>query len=146
MGTPTWTMHRLPQDELKVRKVRGLLVAAIGLIAYSAWASGLPEASNDLRENWSGVGVIFLLLLCGLVGSFLWFKRRTSQLDSAYRLKLVGGISLGPKERLLMVKLNERVLVLGVTTHQVTLITDFPDSDFRLAAETTSVSSLDESK
>lgn len=37
-------------------------------------------------------------------------------------LELLGQMSLGPRERVVLVRAQDRVLVLGVTQHQVTLL------------------------
>lgn len=47
-------------------------------------------------------------------------------------LELLGQLSLGPRERVVLVRANDRVLVLGVTQHQVTLLNqldNLPETD-----------------
>lgn len=49
-------------------------------------------------------------------------RKLPSRRTSPYALELMGQLSLGPRERVVLVRADDRVLVLGVTQHQVTLI------------------------
>ena len=49
-------------------------------------------------------------------------RRLPSSGGNLRALELLGQLSLGPRERVVLVRANDRVLVLGVTQHQVTLL------------------------
>ncbi len=62
-----------------------------------------------------------LLLVLGLVVALAWLTRRLNgaRFNGAGRLRLVGGLSLGSRERILVVEVEDVHLVLGVAPGRV---------------------------
>lgn len=62
-----------------------------------------------------GLAVVVALLLASL-----WLIKRLSvPRGPAAGLKLLGGISIGTREKLVLVEIGDKVLVLGVTANQI---------------------------
>lgn len=61
--------------------------------------------------------------ILGLAGIGLWMRRRKHALGGA-ALDVVAKTSLGPKQQIVQVQIDGRELLLGVTEHQISLITE----------------------
>lgn len=75
---------------------------------------------------------LMLLLVIALIPGSLWLVKRMQQIrprgDVAPRaMEVLSQLSLGPRERLVTVRVADRVLVLGVTAHSVALVTHLED-------------------
>ncbi|HYL31663.1 MAG TPA: flagellar biosynthetic protein FliO [Stellaceae bacterium] len=72
-----------------------------------------------------GMGVVVLIL-----GGLLWLVRRrfgptgTAKIDCS----VMGALALGPRERLVMVRVEGKRLLLGVTNNAVGLLCELPES------------------
>lgn len=109
-----------------------VLRVAVALVAASAFP---VHAANELPAV-SGVstfGVLFqgllglAVVLAALVG-FFWFLRRFSpgQTGAQGVVKVVGGVMLGPRERLVVVEVGDTWLLVGVGGGQVTSLHNMP--------------------
>ncbi len=68
--------------------------------------------------------LMFLAVLAMIPGS-LWVMKRLQNLRpgaQSRQLELLDQLALGPRERVLLVRVQGRVLVLGATASQVTLL------------------------
>lgn len=73
-------------------------------------------SSTELLQWATGLGiVVVLILICA------WFLRRLNRFsaDGGPRLKILSGISVGSRERVLLVQAGEAKLVLGVAPGRV---------------------------
>jgi flagellar biosynthetic protein FliO len=106
-----------------------------GCISCGAMAAeeSMPPVSL-VPEHWSNILLVFFALMCAAAVWFAWRQRKVAGAGLDYRLQMVGGISFGTKERLVMVKIKNRILLLGVTAHQINLIKEFPEDDFLTTA------------
>lgn len=83
-----------------------------------------PQVGKHVMANTDPSGMILsllmvlaLIIICAFVlKRFNFAQQNTSQ------LKVVANLSLGAKERLVVVQVGEQQLVLGVTAQQITLI------------------------
>ena len=75
-----------------------------------------PVSFGGMLQVLLGLG----LVLAAVAGS-AWLLRRFSpgQIGAGGAIKVVGGVALGPKERLVLVEIGETWLVLGVAPGQV---------------------------
>lgn len=82
------------------------------LLARSAGAAeAMPSITEGLLQMLIGLAVVVGLLL----GS-LWLIKRISAPGGAARgMKIVGGLALGPRERVVLIEVADKVLVLGIT-------------------------------
>mgnify|MGYP005840202839 CR=1 FL=1 len=109
--------------------------AAAALCAALACASHVVHAAGELPAvaATSTFGALFqgllglAIVLATLVG-FFWFLRRFSpgQTGAQGVVKVVGGVMLGPRERLVVVEVGDTWLLLGVGGGQVTRLHDMP--------------------
>ncbi|MGO9446533.1 MAG: flagellar biosynthetic protein FliO [Thiobacillaceae bacterium] len=96
-------------------------VRAIAGISLLALAPGLAWAAEGGAPASGYVGVVISLLL--ILGGFVllaWLVRRwMPQGSRAGVVKVVGALSVGPRERVVVVEVGESWLVLGVGGGQV---------------------------
>jgi len=84
----------------------------------------VPEVGKHVMAN-TDVGSMILSLLMVLALIFisaLILKRFNFTQKNTGQLKVIASLSLGVKERLIVVQVGEQQLVLGVTSQQITLI------------------------
>lgn len=83
-----------------------------------------PEVGKHANVNMDASSMILALLmvLALVVISALLLKRFNFVQANTSQLKVVASLSLGAKERLVVVQVGEQQLALGVTTQQITLL------------------------
>ena len=70
-------------------------------------------------------GLLVLSLLVVLVAALLWVSRqRTGGHDPNSGIDILGIRALGPREHLVVVRIEDRILVLGHTAAQINLVTE----------------------
>ncbi len=72
--------------------------------------------------------VLALLLVLGAIGLFAWLMRRfvPGQGAAGGVLKVVGGVMVGPRERLVVVEVGDTWLLVGVAASSVSLVHSMP--------------------
>jgi len=103
-----------------------LLCAALGTMAATAHAA---DALPPSPVSFAGlVQVLFgLALVIAAIIATGWVLRRIGPTQSAGGvLRVVGGVMVGPRERLVLVEVGEQWLVLGVAAGSVNLIQALP--------------------
>ncbi len=103
-----------------------LFLGAAALAAAPAWAAAEPpgvSTSGALLQ-----GLFGLLIVLAALAAFFWFLRRFSPGQSSAQgaVKVVGGVMLGPRERLVVVEVGETWLLLGVGGGQVNTLHTLP--------------------
>lgn len=82
-------------------------------------APALPGSGSLLVNLGSALSLVLLLILAGA-----WLARRcgfgTRRLPGQASLKVAASCTLGPRERVVVVEVEQRWLVLGVTAQQIT--------------------------
>jgi flagellar protein FliO/FliZ len=83
----------------------------------------IPTTSGALLQGLLGLGMVLAVL-----AAFFWFLRRFSPGQNAAQgaVKVVGGVMLGPRERLVVVEVGETWLLLGVGGGQVNALHSLP--------------------
>jgi flagellar protein FliO/FliZ len=78
-------------------------------------------ATNSLNMAW---GILFLL---ALVGAAYWLIRRSGglQLHSGRGMKMVAGLQVGPRERVVLIEMAGQQWLLGVAPGNVNLLQHF---------------------
>lgn len=83
--------------------------------------------------------VLMLLLVLAAVPACLWAMKRLQTLklnlpgaQAPRAMQVVSQLSLGPRERLVTVRVGHRTLVLGVTAQQVALVTELAEGELAL--------------
>ena len=84
--------------------------------------------------------VLMLLVVLALIPLVLWTLKKVQTIAprGARALELAGQLPLGARERVVLVRVNGRVLVLGVTPQQITFLAeadaaDLPPADATVA-------------
>jgi flagellar protein FliO/FliZ len=99
------------------------LPAALFLAALPA-AGADPPPPPSSAPLFSLVQVVLaLLLVLAAIGAFAWLVRRLSPgYSAAGGLRVVGGVMVGPRERLVVVEVGDTWLLLGVASGGVSLV------------------------
>lgn len=99
-------------------------------LSGSAAAAQATPAAAIAPASTGGVWQVMLGLAVVLaaIGGAAWLIKRLvpGQVGANGVLKLVGGMMVGPKERLVLVEVGETWLLLGVTTGQVNALHSMP--------------------
>jgi flagellar protein FliO/FliZ len=111
------------------------LRAVAGLCAALACASRLAQAAGEppavaATSTFAALfqGLLGLALVLAILVGFFWLLRRFSpgQTGAQGAVKVVGGVMLGPRERLVVVEVGDTWLLLGVGAGQVSRLHDMP--------------------
>lgn len=95
-----------------------MLAASAPLHAADAAA---PDVAGSIGQMVFGLAVVIGLLLASL-----WFIKRLSATRGALAgLKVLGAVPVGPRERVVLVEIAGKVLVLGVTPSNVCTLHTF---------------------
>lgn len=125
---------------------RGLVVSL--LMASVEVIAGATEAAIQVREKITpvvdpfasaGKVAFFLILIVGLILLLAWLAGKTRVLQTARssaQIKTLAIMPLGVKEKVAVVQVGKKQLVLGVTPHQVTCLTEL-DEPLQAAEEKT---------
>lgn len=75
-----------------------------------------------------------LLLIVGLIFALAWLVRRfggAGALGASSSMRVVSSLNLGAKEKVVVVKVGDQQLLLGVTPHQITKLAevDIPQAE-----------------
>ncbi len=108
------------------RKRTCVVVALIALTTTAVHAAVEPapvSTSSALLQGLLGLGMVLVAL-----AAFFWFLRRFSPGQSVAQgaVKVVGGVMLGPRERLVVVEVGDTWLLLGVGGGQVNTLHTLP--------------------
>ena len=105
----------------------GLAFACLMVLRESAYAASAPTpAATSIA---SLLQVLFGLgLVLGAIAGTAWLLRRLApgQISAAGSLRVVGGVAVGPKERVVLVDVGDTRLVLGVAPGHVSTLHQMP--------------------
>ena len=102
--------------------------APVQLPALSAPAAATSSASSA----GSLLQVVFgLLVVMGLLAGALWFLKRMGggRFAPGSVVKIVGGVSVGNRERVMVVEVADQWIVIGVAPGQVSTLASMPRQD-----------------
>jgi flagellar protein FliO/FliZ len=97
-----------------------LLLSMVSSVALAA-ASVMPQTSGFAAFFQALLGLVIVL---GLLYGFFWLLRRFSpgQTGAQGVVKVVGGVMLGPRERLVVVEVENTWLLVGVAAGHVSTL------------------------
>ena len=113
-----------------MRKIFPPLLAALpGFALAQAAPAAVPDAGASLIQVFLGLGVVIAALVGGL-----WLLKRVSAPHGAAAgaLRVIAGTSVGPRERVVLLEVEDTWLVVGVAPGQVNALHQMPKG--RLAA------------
>lgn len=117
-----------------------LLFAVPGVRAAEVGAGGTAGAPPDLGG--SALQMVFgLVVVLGLLLGALWLLKRISQPQGAAAglMRVVAGVTVGARERVVILELGNSWLVLGVAPGQVTTLAEIPRQEVPTSAAGTAV-------
>lgn len=80
-----------------------------------------PFSIESLMQLFLGLGLVL-----GTIFLMAWLLRKVSVLPGQHKkLKVVAALSLGQKERAVLIQIGEEQMLLGVSQNQVTLLKSF---------------------
>ncbi|HWT70877.1 MAG TPA: flagellar biosynthetic protein FliO [Oxalicibacterium sp.] len=99
--------------------------AAPGTPASAVAATGPASAGSLLQVLFGLIVVLGLMALCA------WMLRRfsASRTTGGTSIRIVGGVSVGTRERVMVVEVGEQWIVVGVAPGQVTALSTMPKQD-----------------
>lgn len=111
-----------------MKKLHFSTALTMGLISLSVWATPMTNApAIDKSYLFRVIGGLILVILLIIMLSWLVKKVNGVNLGSAKGFQLISSMTLGPKERVVVIKYNARYFLLGVGSASVNLLHDFGD-------------------
>lgn len=104
----------------------GLFLSLFSLVLSPAFAAAEPPAVSGGGALLQGL--FGLVIVLGALAVFFWFLRRFSpgQTGAQGVVKVIGGVMVGPRERLVVVEVGDTWLLLGVGGGQVNTLHTLP--------------------
>jgi|688.fasta_scaffold817784_2 flagellar protein FliO/FliZ len=112
---------------------RTLVGSLFGIFMWSVQAqtaapfssAAQAPASNSSVWGSAWLGLITLSMLVVLVALVIWLYRRGTQgTATGGQIQLLAAFPVGPRERLLVVRMGDRIVALGHTPSQITYLTE----------------------
>lgn len=103
-----------------------IVVLLFSLPGISAAQSNTSSATSGLLQIVAALGVVIAVML-----AMAWFMKRVGGFSPLHRfpMKVVSAVSLGNRERVVVVEVADQWLVLGVTTQQITMLSTLPKQE-----------------
>lgn len=75
--------------------------------------------------------IIVLILVLGLMVGAAWLMKRfnSSGISSPGNIKIVGGVAVGNRERIMVVEVGDQWIVVGVTSTNINALSTMPKQD-----------------
>jgi len=113
---------------------RGFTLLTVALAAFSSYAgdAAVPSKSHAVVSTADVFQWVFgLIIVLALFGLFAWLLRKTGNFsfDHKSQLAVISGLSLGMREKLVLVKVGEKQLLLGVTPGRVDKLLELEGDD-----------------
>lgn len=112
------------------------------LLAASASAA-VPAKEVSSVAPATGLLQIFLGLIAvlALMAAAAWFLKKMGPVTkgNTVPVKIVGGVNLGNRERVMVVEIADQWLVLGVTASQINTLSTLPKQEQEVAERTTTI-------
>ncbi len=99
-----------------------LILATLGSSAFAAETAPVSPSGGFLQIATA------LLLVLGLVVMAAWLMRRLGPMNAGNKIpvKIIGGISVGNRERVMVVEVGDQWLILGVTASNINNLGSMP--------------------
>ncbi len=121
---------------------RNFVGTLFGILTWSVQAqtaapfSSAAQVPTTSPSVWGSawLGLVTLSMLVVLFAVVLWLFRRGSQGSaSSEQMQLLATFPVGPRERLLVVRMGDRILALGHTPSQISYLTELESFDSTLS-------------
>ncbi|WP_036552542.1 flagellar biosynthetic protein FliO [Neptunomonas japonica] len=103
-----------------------LLLPGLSLAAESVPATAMRE---DVLTSQAIIQMLLgLALVIAVIFILAWVLRRVSNLQQSHqKMKIVSSLSLGTRERAVLIEVGDRQVLLGVAPGSVSLLESFPE-------------------
>ena len=102
------------------------LILAHPVAAMAAFGAGRPAVAPPDPVGAGGMAqvVLGLLFVIAMIVGVAWLTRRFGnfQTDASGALRVLGGLSMGPRERVVLVQVGDKQLLLGVAPGRVSTL------------------------
>ncbi|MDR0934390.1 MAG: flagellar biosynthetic protein FliO [Burkholderiaceae bacterium] len=108
-----------------------LFAVALSTVHAETQSAARPAASPVSTVGYLLQGIFALLVVLGLMWGAWWLIRRTgfNRKFSGVKMKVVGGLSIGSRERVMVVEIGDHWLILGVTPNQINTLATMPKQE-----------------
>jgi flagellar protein FliO/FliZ len=110
------------------------------VIAASAFTATATAAETTAISPTTGLLQIFLGLVAvlALMGVAAWFFKKIGPVNTGNKIpvKIIGGVSVGNRERIIVVEVADQWIVVGVTANQINTLSTMQKQE-KLTEETT---------
>jgi flagellar protein FliO/FliZ len=112
----------------RLERAAAVLLSCPALPAIAAAADGVPPPAGPVSVAGLLQVLLALAVVLAAIALFAWVLRRwmPGQAGASGFLRVVGGVMIGPKERLVLVEMGETWLLLGVAANHVNLLHSMP--------------------
>ncbi|HEX5126636.1 MAG TPA: flagellar biosynthetic protein FliO [Rhodocyclaceae bacterium] len=110
-------------------------IASLSLLvpASTFAATGMPSATASMAQMLLGLGVVLVVMFGAL---HLLRKLQTSRQGISGAIKVISAAAVGPRERVVLVAIGQKVLVLGVAPGRVSALHSMDATDLPAAPNT----------
>lgn len=106
----------------------GVLLFLVSTAIFAAPPQTPPLPASPVSLGGMLQVLLGLAIVLGTVAASAWLLKRFApgQVSAGGAIRLIGGIAVGPKERVVVVEVGETWLVVGVAPGQVTALHNMP--------------------
>lgn len=125
-------MFRLPASSRLFACVAGLL-ATVSAMANDKLAAPIPASAAPSSSGSVFTMIFGLLVVLGIMASIAWLLKRSGLSNisgSGVPLKVVGGVSVGTRERVMVVEVADQWIVVGVAPGRVNTLATLPRQEY----------------
>jgi flagellar protein FliO/FliZ len=114
-----------------VSTTQALAQQAAGVVGSSPFQAAAPVASSSSAGSMIWFSAVTLALLSGLVVLVAWLLRKNfgASAGPSSGIRIMSSQSVGPRERLLVVRVGNRGFLVGHTPTQVNLVAELDPED-----------------
>ena len=109
-------------------RARYWIASALATVPAAVLAESVPPAAGPVTAASAVPVVLGLALVLAFVAAAAWLIRRlqATSLAGAAALRVVGGVAVGQRERVILLEVDETWIVLGVAPGQVSALHQMP--------------------
>lgn len=111
---------------MQPKTIYSLIALAASPLCHAADEAGIGVPSTTFFQ-----ALIGLLLIVALLGATAWLARKMSGGRGFGQggMRVIGGVSLGPRERVMLVEVGDSWLVIGVVPGQIRTLHTLPKGE-----------------
>lgn len=97
----------------------------IDIDAVNSSITELPKQASNEQPTSFTEAYVSLILVLGFIIFLAWLLKKlgkTTRFKRSKHLDIIDSISVGTKERVIIIKQNDRLLTIGVTPHSINLL------------------------